>query len=215
MNIHTPPDRPRLIAFDFDGTLADSMGCFLDAVNTAAGLHGFARVDPALAEELRQLEVRQIMRRLGIPLWKGPRVAMELRRLMQQRVAEVRLFPDMAETIAQLAGHGVELAIATSNTRATVEAVLGPTLCGQIRSYRCGISVFGKRRALRALARAHGVAPAQMVYVGDEIRDAKAAHASGSGFRGVSWGYAHPEALRRHCNAPLIDAPAELLHLLG
>ncbi|MBN3819657.1 HAD hydrolase-like protein, partial [Paraburkholderia sp. Se-20369] len=52
----------RLIAFDFDGTLADSLDCFVAALSEASRMHGFRRVDDALLAELRGLSARDIIR---------------------------------------------------------------------------------------------------------------------------------------------------------
>ncbi|AOJ71359.1 MULTISPECIES: HAD hydrolase-like protein [Burkholderia] len=203
----------KLIAFDFDGTLADSLACFLHALSESARHHGFRAIDDALLPQVRGMSAREIVELLGVPQWKVPRIAADMRRRMQARAPDVRLFPGIDATLRALAQRGTRVAVATSNSEAVVRAIAGPATCAHIRHFSCGISLFGKARRLRLLARASGFARADVLYVGDEVRDAEAADNAGIAFRGVAWGYTAPQALRAHCGLPLIERPEELLAL--
>lgn len=203
----------KLIAFDFDGTLADSMACFLEAVDISARHHGFRRLDGQLLEQARGSSAREIMHLLGVPLWKVPAITIEVRRLMRERIAQVSIFPGMEGTLDALSRRGVRLAVATSNAEDVVRTILGTTTCQQIDHFSCGISMFGKTRKLKALLASAGVRPDEALYVGDEIRDAEAARSAGMAFRGVAWGYTAPQALQRHCEAPLLAHSEDLLAL--
>lgn len=163
-----------LIAFDFDGTLADSFGAFVDALNAAAAKHGFHRLEGARLAQARGASARDVMRLLDVPLWKAPAITLEMRQQMRERIAQTRLFDGVADTLATLAGRGVRLAIATSNAEDNVRAVLGPAT-RWVHHYSCGISVFGKARKLAALTASTRVRPEDVLYVGDEMRDADAA----------------------------------------
>ncbi len=203
----------KLIAFDFDGTLADSMACFLQALEVSARHHGFRSLDGELLTQARGQSARDIMRLLGVPLWKVPALTIEMRRLMRERIAQIRLFPGVAGTLDALSERGVKLAIATSNAEDLVRTVLGLAASQRIAHFSCGISMFGKTRKLQALLSSAGVRPNEALYVGDEIRDAEAARAAGMAFRGVAWGYTAPEALQLQCGEKLLACPADLLVL--
>ncbi|CAJ0680361.1 Phosphoglycolate phosphatase [Ralstonia mannitolilytica] len=209
----TPARMPyRLIAFDFDGTLADSFDAFVDALNAAATKHGFHRLEGARLAQARGASARDVMRLLHVPLWKAPAITLEMRQQMRERIAQTQLFDGVADTLGALAGRGVRLAIATSNAEDNVRAVLGPAT-RWVHHYSCGISVFGKARKLAALTASTRVRPEDVLYVGDEMRDADAARAAGIAFRGVAWGYTAPDALQRHAGAPLLRRPEDLLAL--
>ncbi|RQS03800.1 HAD family hydrolase [Burkholderia sp. Bp9002] len=203
----------RLVAFDFDGTLADSLDCFVAALSEASRVHGFRRVDDALLAELRGLSARDIIRALEVPAWKVPRVTRDMRRLMRQRIAQVTLFPGVADTFAALAARGVHIAIATSNTEAVVRDRLGAQ-AGHVAHFACGIPLFGKSHRLRTLARDAGLRAADLLYVGDEIRDAEAARRANIAFQGVAWGYTAPATLQMHCATPLLSRLDALLELV-
>ncbi|MGU7779015.1 HAD hydrolase-like protein [Burkholderia sp. PU8-34] len=194
----------RLIAFDFDGTLADSFGCFRAALSEASRMHGFRDADDTMLAVMRTLSARDILRTLDVPMWKVPQVTIDMRRLMQQRIAQVTLFPGVVETFSSLAARGVRIAVATSNTEAVVRDRLGAQACRHVDHFACGISLFGKARRLRTLARDAGLRSDEMLYVGDEIRDADAARRANVAFQGVAWGYTAPDTLQKHCARPLL-----------
>ncbi|WKB51433.1 HAD hydrolase-like protein [Eleftheria terrae] len=185
----------RLVAFDFDGTLADSFAFFLGALGEVAREHRFRAPAPEEVPLLRQCSTREVMRRLQVPAWKLPAVARSFMGRMQHSSQRVPLFPGSAELLRTLAAHQVPLALVTSNARVNVEAVLGPQLMALFAHVDCGASILGKAPRLRRLARRAAVPGGQVLYIGDQGADAEAAHHAGMAFGAVTWGYATPEAL--------------------
>lgn len=185
----------RLVAFDFDGTLADSFPWFARVINDVADRYRFRRIAPEETETLRGLDAAGIVRHLGIAPWKLPFISRHMHALAARDIAEIALFPGIPAMLADLHAAGMPLAILSSNTRANVAAVLGPE-ARYVRDFACGVSLFGKAKRLRALVRGAGLAPGAVLYVGDEIRDHDAARAAGCDFAAVAWGYTRIEALR-------------------
>jgi phosphoglycolate phosphatase len=62
--------------------------------------------------------------------------------------------------------------------------------------FDCSASLFGKPAKFRRVIRRAGVEPAQVIAIGDEVRDIEAARAVGIACGAVCWGYAAPAALR-------------------
>ena len=187
----------RLAIFDFDGTLADSYPWFLGAVNEAADRYRFRRIDPADRERLRGHHAREVIRHVGMPMWKMPLVMRFMRRRMAQDVASIRLFPGAAELLETLATRGVPVAIVTSNSEPNVRAILGGT-ARFVSHFGCGASIFGKRPKLRAALAAARVPPSAALSIGDELRDLVASRAAGIAFGAVGWGFTTIEALQAH-----------------
>lgn len=185
----------RLVAFDFDGTLADTYEWFASVINGVADRFGFRRVEPADAERFRGLAAREIIAELGIPLWKMPSIARHMHALAAREIESVRLFPGVPEMIARLDRGGVRLAVVSSNAEANVRAVLGP-VAAHVAHLDCGASLFGKAARLRAVSKAASCRPDEMLAVGDEIRDLDAAREAGCAFAAVGWGYTTLEALQ-------------------
>lgn len=201
----------RLIAFDFDGTVADSFACFLSVLNHTAQTHGFRVVEPAMFDELREMSSDEIRRYLKIPYWKIPRIATAMRRGMLERIDEVSLFPGVESLWQSLAQAGVTLGIVTSNSFENISRVMGDENLKLISHFECDIGLMGKRRPLRRLLKQSGVAASAALYIGDEKRDAEAARAAGWDFIGVAWGYAKPEALQPYSNGKLFQQVEDIL----
>lgn len=205
----------RLVVFDFDGTLADSFPWTLGAMNEAADLYGFRRIEPHEVEDLRAYDNRQLVAHLGVSWWKLARVVRYVRRRMAQETERISLFPGVPEALRRLAGSGVGLAILTTNSEENVRLVLGPEAAALFGAWECGVPLFGKRRRLRRLLRRAGVAPPQALCVGDETRDLEAARAEGVAFGAVEWGFAAPAALRARAPEMTFATVAEMAERLA
>lgn len=204
----------KLVIFDFDGTLADSFGWFVDNVNTVADRYGFKKLIPTELEEVRHLSARQLLERVELPLWKLPLVTRSMRRQMAEHIHEIKLFAGANQLLRELAAAGVLIAIVTSNSKANVIQVLGPDNVSHIRYFGCGASIFGKQRKIRQVLRISGVSADQVLCVGDEIRDAEVAEAMGLTFAGVGWGFTHPDQLQRFSDLPILKQPGDLLPMV-
>jgi len=207
--------RYRLAIFDFDGTLADSFSFFLGVVNRLADEHGFRRIEEHEIESLRRRAARQNVGHLGIPMWKLPRVGRDFRRHMARDIVHIRLFPGVDRLLRGLADQEIRTAVVTSNSLDNVRHVLGPGNAALIRHYACGAAIFGKRTKLRGVLRSSGVAAAEAICIGDEIRDLEAARAEGIAFGAVAWGYTNPEALRAHEPEEMFSTVDEILRKLA
>lgn len=200
----------RLAIFDFDGTLADTFPWFAGVLGEMAARHGFRAPAPEEEAALRRLDARGVMAALGIPAWKLPLLARDMRRAMGEAAGQLALFEGIAPMLVDLHDGGLRLAIATSNAEPTVRQVLGPALAGRFEAYSCGNSLFGKARKLKAICRDLDVPLAQAVYVGDELRDLHAARQAGLRCYTVAWGFTDPAALRAGGPDAVPATPAEL-----
>lgn len=187
--------RHRLVLFDFDGTLADSLGWFLGVFDQVADRFGFRHLAPGDRERLRGLETSAILRHLDVPAWKLPLIARHLRELAARDNGKIRMFPGTAAMLAALATGGIQMAVVSSNSEDNVRRVLGPAAV-HIGRFACGASLFGKATKVRAVLRATGAAPGSALLIGDEARDIEAANATGIASAAVAWGYADPQFLR-------------------
>lgn len=184
----------RLAIFDFDGTLADSRTWVTSVFNDVAVRFAFRTLSADEIEEMRGRSNREIIRELGVPMWKLPLIARHMRGLAAEAADRIPLFPGIAPVLLALHDRGVRLAIASSNGEETVRRILGPELAAAFQQFECGISLFGKARRIRRIVRRSGVAASEAIFIGDETRDVEAAGQAGIAAGVVLWGYARPEA---------------------
>lgn len=203
-----------LVIFDFDGTLADSFPFFVGSINQLADRHGFARVPPEEVESMRGQDARRILARVGLPLWKVPKLARDYTALMAEHLDEIQLFPGVATMLQRLADAGVALAVVSSNADRNVRRLLGPECARRMQVIECGVSLFGKRMRLKKVLRATHFGARDALYIGDEVRDAEAARGADIAFGAVTWGYATAAALLTHDPAELFSRPAQIAEIL-
>ena len=206
--------RYKLVIFDFDGTLADTFSWFSRVLNTVADRYNFKRIQAHEIEHLRGLSAREIIKHLGVPIWKLPHIARHMRALAAQDIESIRLFGGVERMLQSLSEAGLHVAIVSSNSEENVRRVLGPGLASRITYYACGASMFGKPAKFRKVLKSSGIPPSEVICIGDEIRDHDAARAAGLVFGAVSWGYNDPDALRRMMPEAFFENPDQIVTML-
>lgn len=206
--------RYRLVIFDFDGTLADSAGWMRASINDVARRYRFKSVPDHEVDALRDLDTREVLRRLEVSWWKLPFIARHVRRRMARDAHRIAVFEGVPELLAELSERGIEIAVVTSNAEANVRTILGPETSRHIRTFQCGAGLFSKRPKLRRALRRAGVRAHEALAIGDEVRDLDAAHAEGIPTGAVSWGYATPGRLRAQRPTVMFESVEDMRRLL-
>lgn len=183
-----------LVIFDLDGTLADSFPWFLTVVNGVARDYSFRPIQDEDIEPLRRATSRDILRHLEVPLWKLPGIARHMRALKREQIHAIPLFPGVPAMLQSLRDAGLTLALVSSDSEDNARRQLGAhAAC--FSSFACGASLFGKAAKFKTIMRRTGVAAAQAIAIGDEVRDIEAARSAGIACGAVTWGYAATDAL--------------------
>lgn len=202
--------RYRLVAFDFDGVLADSADWMLQTLPLIIREFDLNPKSTAELQALRGAPTREVVRSIGAPAWKIPSIARRLRQMSEASAGDIALFPGVTKLIQELNAAGVATAVVSSNSEAAIRAVLGDEALSRIDHLSSGVALFGKASRLRKLARRVGVSPAEAVYIGDETRDIEAARRSALDSVAVTWGYGTREVLAAQSPTALVDTIAEL-----
>ena len=208
------PLTPKTIIFDFDGTLADSFGVAMNVFHQLTG--GKHELSAAEIAALRGLPARQVIRRLGIPLWRVPFLVTKGRKLMHAHIDELLPFAGLPQAIAVLHSRGYRMFIVSSNSAENISRFLeAHGMTGFFEGIYGGVGLFSKAKFMRRMLRANHIQPAECVYVGDEARDMHAAQRVGIASLAVAWGYNSREGLEASNPTALIGEPAELPAFFG
>ena len=203
-----------LVIFDLDGTLVDSLPWFLRTVNDVANRFRFRRVAEEDVESLRHASSRDILAYLRVPLWKLPSITRHMRKLKADAAADIELFDGVDAMLRSLAASGVQLALVSSDSETNAKRKLGD-LAALFSYFDCSASLFGKSAKFRRVIRRAGVDPADVIAIGDEIRDIEAANATGMDSGAVAWGYTRPAALQAARPTHLFNSIEEVTQRLA
>ncbi|MBK5965018.1 haloacid dehalogenase [Thiocystis minor] len=203
-----------IVCFDFDGTLVDSVDAAFHAFQQVGPQFGCAPLTRERLDELRGLHVREVIRALGVPLHRVPRLASRMRAAMREELLETPPIEGIAGVLEELSRRGFRLGMLSSNAKSSVNDYCERYGLDAFDFIVAGTGLFGKANALRVLLRRQGIQPTDLLYVGDELRDLEAARAVGVRFAAVGWGYTSLERLAAAGPDVLLQRPGDLLERL-
>jgi HAD superfamily hydrolase (TIGR01549 family) len=209
-----PTARPRLLLFDFDGTIADTFGAGFEILNRLAGEFRFRPLREEHLERARDMRTRELMRFLGIPLHKMSRIAQRGTEELHSRMPSIQPLPGMPDLLRQLHGEGFRLGIVTSNSEANVRVFLERHDLDFFEFIRSSSKLLGKAHEIRMTLKALKLRPDDVFFIGDETRDIEASQKAGIRIAAVTWGYNSARSLESLRPTHLFAGPADLGEML-
>jgi phosphoglycolate phosphatase len=215
--------RARGVLFDLDGTLIDSAPDLAGAANRLRAEHGLAPLPladlrPMVGSGARGMVGAAFGVAPGEPRFEPLRDAF-LAHYEAGLLETTHPFDGVDAMLSALEAAGVPWGIVTNKaTRFTTPIVAGLGLVQRAAVVVCGDTTPHSKphpEPLWHAARAMGLAPEDVVYVGDDLRDAQAAKAAGMAMVVATWGYLGlGEPVHSWGADALADAPDQLLSWL-
>jgi phosphoglycolate phosphatase len=205
----------KLIIFDFDGTIADTLGALLRISNRLAPEFGYAQIGDEQLADLKYLSPWEIIKLSRVALWKLPFLFKRVKEEFPGEVRNVELFPGVAELLNTLKLQGYRLGIVSSNAETNIRSLLKQNQIEQLFDFVTTASTFGKGKAIDRMMRQYQCPKSDAIYIGDEIRDIQAARSISIKIVAVGWGFNAPTALIDRNPDLLITKPQALLNALA
>ena len=205
----------KVIIFDFDGTLADTIDILLNITNRLSAEFGFKSATKEELAQLSNLTSWQILRYSGISIFKFPLLIRKLKAELRNEIPNIQLFPGIKEVLLELKKLGFQLGIITSNSRENVLASLEKNGLQGTFTFIYSGSTFGKHKVIKRWLKKERINAEEVIYVGDETRDIDAAKKTGIKIIAVSWGFNSQSALAAQNPDFLIERPQELIEIMS
>ncbi len=203
----------RLLLWDFDGTLADTLPLALDLWNRFALRRGFEPVRDVTAA--RHMTMVQFLKAHRIPARQIPAVFPEFLRTVRSSIRHAPLFSGIPDVLRQLRAGGWRHAIVSSNAPSVIHDCLQHNSASDLFETVIGTSrLFGKGHRIRQTIRKLGARSAECLYIGDELRDVEAAREADVRVGCVSWGLNTAELLTTVSPEFIAHEPADLIGLI-
>lgn len=200
----------KTIIFDFDGTLANSVGLMIALYNEHAAEFGYQPVQLSEFPALRHMGYRKALKSKGIKYRVLPKMAKIIATQMRGRMIEVKPYDGIIDMLTDLKNEGFTIGILTSNQAGLVTEFLRDHNFPEFDFVVSEKTLFGKDKALKRIIQRYELSREQVIYVGDEPRDVLASLKAGVLVIAVSWGLGGREGFYKAIPNELVDTPKEL-----
>ena len=221
-------DNIKLIAFDLDGTLLDSVPDLAVAADQAVQQLGFAAVTEAQVRDYVGngadiLIGRALSQSLTVDPQLNGDIKQQARELFDEYYAATghklsHLYANVKSTLQALHQAGYTLAVVTNKPSRFVPDILAQHGIADLFSDVLGGDAFAEKKpnpvALNWLLEKHQLTAEQMLMVGDSKNDILAARNAGCHSFGLTYGYNHGEPIANAGPDFVSDDIADLLNLV-
>ena len=214
--------RKKLLIFDLDGTIADTLCSIMEAVNMCMKHYGFAQksydeVRAAVGNGARVL----IMNTMPAEQASDPARAEEIYKYFQTCYSATYnhidgCYEGMKEAMLELRDRGYTLAVLSNKPDAYVKGIIASLFDARTIPIAMGETELPKKpdpTAPHYIAKTRGYAPDECVFIGDSDVDIRTAQNSGMTSIAVSWGFRLRTALEECAPDMIIDHPSQLLEI--
>ena len=206
----------KTLVFDFDGTIADTLGETRLIFNRLAPEYGIREVAEDELAHLRHLSLSALLDHLEIPKRRVPALIARGTGMMRGNITRLKMIEGMSEMLVELRRHVRSFGILTSNSTANVDLFLRTHgLRDQFDFISSTSKLTGKAKHLKAILKTFSLRPNELLYIGDELRDVKASQKAGIPIAAVTWGFNSRESLAASKPEYLFDRPVDFLRLLS
>lgn len=203
------------LLFDFDGTIAESFSLTKKILQNVGEEFGVTSLSDSEFEELRDQDIKTLLKQFNIPALKLPMMVFRVRQEMQKMIEDVEVIPGLETVLQQLKNQSSTLGIISSNSKENIQLFLEKNNLSYFDFVYSEKNLFGKGKVIRKVLRKFQFDQSSTFYIGDEIRDILAARVAGIRSVAVTWGFNSRKGLKNNNPDYLIEKPIELLSIVA
>jgi phosphoglycolate phosphatase len=206
----------KLLVFDWDGTLADSVNKIILCKQHLAKKHQLTKPSAKTVKAVMGMDFQLALERC-FPLTDKEtlkRFGEEFQTLMQTTIFQADLFPQTQAMLKHFKGIGLKLAIATSKSRKELNTAITHTELTDIFDLSCCAEEFRSKpnpNMLLHIMDELSTKPLDTLYIGDTIVDIDFARNANVDIACVSFGACSEEKLLKHQPKKIIHCWNDLL----
>ncbi len=213
--------KTRVVIFDWDGTLVDSVEHIADSLHQAATDLGFPALEREAYRDIIGLGLVEALEKLypGID-----RAGLDAIRegyknyFFSKMTTPQNVFAGMADVLADIRRAGRGCSVATGKSRRGLDVALESSGLGSYFDItRCADETRSKPdpAMLEEIVRFYGIEPSDAVMIGDTRYDLEMARRIGMPSIGVEWGVHDREVLGQYSPHAIVDSVTDLRRALG
>jgi len=201
----------KCVIFDFAGTVADTYDVALQMLREIAATR---HIEPSQRdiEDLRMMSATEAIRKYKLSVLDMLFLGKKYEDGIYRRLVKLKVFRGLKPALAKL-DRSYGLGMISSTRRENVAGFLQHNGLDKYFDFlETGSPLLGKPRRIRAIMKKHGYSKADVVYVGDEVRDIEAARKVGVKVIAVGWGINKQKRLKAEKPDFFVSRPSQLLH---
>jgi phosphoglycolate phosphatase len=204
------------LIFDFDGTLVDSFDIVIEKFNILADEFSFRKICVTESTKLRDLNSRELIKYLKIPIHKLPMVLYKARKYMNNEMPNLAPFLNLPQTLQKIYNANFSLGILTSNSEENVATWLDMNKIGHFFNFiHTESNYLGKGKIIKNILKKYGINKSSAFYIGDETRDIEAAKQNDIHSVAVTWGFNSEKVLIQYQPGYVARKPEDLLSIFS
>ena len=212
----------KLLIFDLDGTIADTLYSIMEAVNMCMKHYGFSEksyeeVRDAVGNGAKNLIMRMMPKSEADNAERAEQIYKYFQSCYDVTHGHIDgCYEGMKEAMLDLRARGYTLAVLSNKPDAYVKNIIGSLFDKETVVIAMGETDLPKKpdpTAPHYIARTLGFEPKDCAFIGDSEVDIRTAQNSGMTSVAVSWGFRSKQALAECAPDVIIDHPSELLEI--
>ncbi|MCK7552926.1 HAD family hydrolase [Marinobacter goseongensis] len=211
----------KVVIFDWDGTLVDSVEHIADSLHQAATELGYPALEREAYRDIIGLGMVEALEKLypGISREQMNTIREGYGRyFFSKGTTPQNVFDGMAEVVSDIRAGGRGCSVATGKSRKGLEGALVSSGLGpHFEITRCADETRSKPHPamLQEILAFYGIKPAEAVMIGDTRYDLEMAQRIGMPSIGVEWGVHKRDVLGHYAPHAIVDSVPDLREVLG
>lgn len=204
----------KLLIFDFDGTIANTLNGMYEIYKIMAKKYKLDVLSKEAFIAYKKLPILERLQKQNIPLYAIPKIIRDSQKLQMTFLTEAKPFEGIKDVLNELKTM-YTLVIVSSNKKDFIKAFLKTHDMRVFEKVYGKAEIFGKAKKIKKALRKMHAQVTDTIYIGDETRDLKACQELNLDIISVSYGYDDKSLLVAEGATHIIDTPNALLSAIS
>ncbi|ALC82941.1 MULTISPECIES: HAD-IA family hydrolase [Bacillus] len=179
----------KVILFNFNGTIVNTRSLAITIYNEIAEKKGYKKINEEEVAYLSTLSITDRFKRLNIPMHKLLSLGITIKQRYQKYIPNLNSVDGINEVIHELKQRGYRLGFLTTNSRDVTTQFLTSNSINMFDYTHYSFNPFSKSKDISTFLKRNKLNKKDVIYIGDELRDIKAAKKNQLCCAAVTWGY--------------------------
>lgn len=212
----------KVVIFDFDGTLADTLPYTFKKIIEIAKKLKIKKIndlkEKQVIDMISNYSYQQLLKKFEISWLKYPLIIWEIKKAQQElgkSIEKIKPFKGINNLLKKIKQNNLKILILSSNIKSNIERFIDKEgWRNLIDGVYVGGNLLGKDKDMIKLLKKEKLKKDEVIYVADEVRDVLACKKAGIKMIGVSWGLHRQQLLKENRVDFITNKPEEIMKIV-